>query len=476
MLVHKFDFLNVKNFPQISILLMSLILAFLFPVLINFLPPGLIIGITIAPALMAISWAKLNLASVFLIILSSGLIPAQLAPPIPLLGGAIRIADVYLFFLVGITLLKILFKDKNTVTKSNQIWYPLIFIFFMVLFSLITAIFGFHNPTKFIAYELRVYLYWLFTLVVFHSINTKKALNEFLTLLTLFSIVMSIAVILQSVTGIAILQNANVGLLDNAGSIDREINRSTFGGFQYFPIFCLFIALAKITTSSDLKISSLPSLAIYIFGQLVTFGRGVWAATFLGALILGFFTGIKGLTKLLVAGCLLLILVVALLQIFKPAYIDAVYARFTSLDREVQGGESLEWRLSENRFALKKIMAHPISGIGLGGEYQPIRNKLMSPEQTRMMHNSYLYIILKFGLLGILFPIWLLIAVCYEGNRLLKITTGDNRFIVMAAVCSFFVPVLTSFTQPEWMEHTGVLFFSSICGILLAIKKLYDHS
>lgn len=460
-----------KGIQAISLLAVSV----LFGAAAALLPFWLVLAILFLPIMIMIATSKPVWAAMILLLISSGLIPEKFTPTLPFLGGAIRSADLLLAILIFLYFARAaLIKSTE---KANPVLIPIYFYLGIAAISVALAFGIFNNQPKYIAYEARVVIYWFFALVVAQSIRRKQDLDTAVALILVVSAALSIAVIVQSITGWQLLSLARVEVLDNAGVVDTSITRSTYGGFQNFAIFSMVVVLAKISNKTIKNIVAVPLLILFSTGLIVTFGRGVWAASILAVIVLAGMMGMKGAIRIGLIGLLASTLLLAGAFVIRPHLIEAVSARVLSINRDLDGGESWRWRQDENSFAIRKIAKYPVTGIGLGGEYQPIRNRLMSPEQTRMMHNSYLYIILKFGALGILFPIWFTLAVWLESRRLSKISaTSVDRSLAMAIGASLWVPVLTGFTQPEWMEHTGVLFLATLAGLLIALAKLSKKS
>jgi len=411
-------------------------------------------------------------AVLLLLLFASGLIPPQLTPNLPLLGGTIKAEDLFLLLLVLLTAFRVILTVDRSNLWGSSLIRPLYFFFLLVVLSLITAVLFNGNQLKYIAYEFRVCIYWLFGIVLAFELKAEKSVRLAVNFIVSLSVILAIVVIIQSFTGWQILSNSRVEFLDSAGVVSSGVSRSTFGGYQNFVVLSILIVLAKLSEGEVKPIWAVPVLLILVAGIVVTFGRGVWAAAFLSTVVMAIGLGRKHLIRIATFGIAISLIFLIVVISAKPELLEAVVQRFSSVEREMQGGESWRWRQAENEFALAKIGKSPISGIGLGGEYQPIRNRFMSPEQTRMMHNSYLYLILKLGLLGIVFPIWFCVAIWVECRRLAKLPYMKKyRTIVIAVGAALLMPVLTGVTQPEWMEHKGVLFMASIFGIVASLSR-----
>lgn len=461
----------MREYRAENFALVFLISALFFGVAVAFLPYWMflalaVFGLMVISAFFAPTWAVL-----LLLLLASGLVPPQLTPNLPLLGGTIKAEDLFLLLLVLMTFFKVFIKENN-VWRSSII-KPIYFFGFLVVLSLLVGVLFFNNQIKYVAYEFRVCAYWLFGIVLAVHLKSEKDIIVTVKFVVFISLILAIVVIVQSITGWHILASARVENLDSAGFVSTEVSRSTFGGYQNFVVLSILIVLSMLSEREIRPVLAVPVLLILVSGIVVTFGRGVWGAAFISVVVMAIGLGWKNFVRIssssIVIGLMLLIVVFSV----KPVLLDAVIQRVSSVEREINKGESWGWRQAENEFALVKISKYPIAGIGLGGEYQPIRNRFMSPEQTRMMHNSYLYLILKFGLAGIVFPIWFCFAVWYECRRLVLVNSlSKYRTLVISIGAAMLMPVLTGFTQPEWMEHKGVIFMATLFGLLVSIARL----
>jgi len=97
----------------------------------------------------------------------------------------------------------------------------------------------------------------------------------------------------------------------------------------------------------------------------------------------------------------------------------------------------------------------------------------MPIDQVRVIHNGYLYLALKFGVLAWLFPAWLGFISVRKFLRLRReqLLSPRAEAAMMAVFVTVFVPFMTSATQFEWMFHTGVAFFSFSFAALSLIER-----
>jgi len=417
---------------------------------------------SIVPIFIILSCLKFRLATLVMLFFTSGLIPEQLTPSFPVAGGVVRVEELFLGFLSLILIFKLGLKVDRF--RSNSLCYPIYFFFTLVAISLFIAI-GNQNKLKFILTEFKFTLYWIYAFILSITIKDKKGLTTTVDFIVLLSVILAIVVVFQSFTGIRIL---NHGMLNELVTVDEAIqgiNRSTFGGFQAFVVFSFVLTLNRLVKREIYPLIAIPVLIVISLGLLVTFGRGVWAVTFVSIFIASIWLGRKYFVLIWVILGLTGIVLGMLLFIIKPELVNAAYARMTSIGAELERGSSYDWRRIENEWALKSIQKHPIIGLGLGGEYKPQQARFMGEHESRTIHNSYLWIALKFGLFGLIFPVWLCSLLLLKAKRI-----GNTLAISIGA--AFLNPILVGYTQMEWSSISGVLFMATMVGLLIILDQL----
>jgi O-antigen ligase len=118
------------------------------------------------------------------------------------------------------------------------------------------------------------------------------------------------------------------------------------------------------------------------------------------------------------------------------------------------------WREIEDYNICASIRAHPILGIGLGGEYtESVANADISqlyPDYRRWPHNSVLGLMLLAGVLGFT-AIWLLhAAVVFLAVRSYRFARGpEDRVAAIACIASTIACITTAFgdTGPNFIQY-----------------------
>jgi O-antigen ligase len=213
-----------------------------------------------------------------------------------------------------------------------------------------------------------------------------------------------------------------------------------------------------------------------VAGLAVQFGRGVWVAAAAGLIIsAAIFRGVAGILRVVTVGILVISLVVGAAAIFKPRMAEALLARAVGIGAEIESGGSYGWRKAENSAAMARLERSPLTGTGLGGDYKQTFSAEGSFKiETSYIHNAYLYFPLKMGLLATLIPLAFVVAFVVtirQGQLRHRGPTADPALV--AALCgAFAVPVITSYTQPEWVNPLGIAAFAVLMGLALLYRQM----
>ena len=412
---------------------------------------------SLVPIFIVLACLKFRIAVLVMLVLASGLIPKQLTPTLPMLGGRFRAEDMFLALLIGIGFVRLMMGiDKF---KKHNLWYPLYYFSALVVCSLLVA---FLNNNKFywIVFELRGLCYWFFAMLLVISIKDKKQFNTVVNFIVMLSALVAAAATFQSITGIHILTNNLFSSLFTGSSVDSNVNRSFLGGFGTFVAFSFVLTFARLVRNEIAFSIGFPVLLVLLCGIIVTFGRGFWIVTLVTVFISSVWLGWKSFIKIWTAMLIIIFTIASFSSLLLPDYFDAVINRAASVSSEIDSGESWGWRKHETAWGLKTIKQNPFIGIGLGGEYLPpmIGNKSETP--SPIPHNSYIGLALKFGLAGLIFPVWLTIAVLLRAKKL-------NTTLSIAIGSSFMNPVLVGYSQMEWAHMFGIMFMATMVALLI---------
>lgn len=457
----------------VAVLMLSLIFGLASAVL----PYWFLIAVLFLPVFFGLAWIWPELGIIGVMALLFGIVPYWLMPQVPFAGGQLQASELAFFGLLIIIAIQATLRTGNWARGLRIYAWPIGLLLVLALVSSISAYFFFENKLKDILYEARIFIYWLIVPAVVVVLDSRKKLDRFLVALLALGVLLASMVLIQSFTGLTLLSARSAAVeLSTANEVYSDVVRSSLGQGVYVILFSLFLLIARYLLKVAKPLAYAPLIVVLAAGVLSTFGRGVWVASAIGALFMGLLVGEKGIFKILLGGTVVVLVAAVLLSVSRPQMLNALSDRVMSIDTKVvQQDESLVWREIEREYAYKKISQYPF-GIGLGGDYQPIRNRQMKPEQTRYIHNSYLYLALKLGLIAIVIPFWVSWLMYANGRRLMRdMKDARHRATVAAVVAAFMLPNITSFTQPEWMDHPGVAFMGIMIGLMGVLNNLYGE-
>ena len=414
---------------------------------------------SLVPVFAIIAFIRFRWAVLLLLFIASGFIPKPLLPSFSVAGGVVRAEDLLLVLLLVACFVRVFIKKNQFV--NNSVYYPFYFLFLLSVLGMIIAL-GYHNKTSFMLIELRIICYYTYAFLLPISMQNKKDLDGILKFVVVLSVAISITVILQSFTGVQLRSYGDVETLITADSAQHGVMRSRFGGLIFMAVFSFIYTLTKLIRKEMPTWIGLLILSIIGLSVIVTFGRAAWIGSIVSILIVSIWLGRYSFVKiwsLLIA--LAFVGALAALAV-QPNFLDAVVSRAFSIDKEIESGSSYEWRRRENYFAIKKIKEYPFFGIGIGGKFrEPQKDEIMDKYAEHFLHSSWLWFVLKFGVVGILFPIWLVIVVLHKAKQL-------NTSLSIAIGSAIIAPVVVGQTQMEWTTPFGILGITTMIGLLVA--------
>jgi hypothetical protein len=137
--------------------------------------------------------------------------------------------------------------------------------------------------------------------------------------------------------------------------------------------------------------------------------------------------------------------------------------------------------LDENRQALGAIANNPALGVGIGGEYKEYtgsRGREVAKGEFTYIHNSYLGLAVKLGVLGFIVPFWIFRNVWQEWKRhkpQLYARVSGYQLNIAAAFSALTMYLINGLTQPEWLRLGGLIVLSLLLALILAASRHLDN-
>jgi O-antigen ligase len=228
-----------------------------------------------------------------------------------------------------------------------------------------------------------------------------------------------------------------------------------------FAVIVAGVAVWMTTAQRWIRWLSLLIVVFFTLSLILTFSRGYWIGTIVGIAIL-FLVARPGERRKLVqlsliggiGGVGLMFLVFP--KIFYDLALTIINRFFTSaLALE---DKSVANRVAESEVVWKLISRNPIAGAGLGSEISYFHLLRQSTQHTYYMHNAYLYLWFKLGLIGLVVFLTAFVSKIKAGYTWLKTCGDDTRRVpVMAALAILVAMMEITITSPQFYARDSIL-------------------
>jgi hypothetical protein len=145
------------------------------------------------------------------------------------------------------------------------------------------------------------------------------------------------------------------------------------------------------------------------FSLVFSLGRAVYLST-ASALFFNLFIYFRRMGGIRIIGRLLLVLAVVAIVVFMTVWVsEGVQARVRQIFGNPEGNVGDRWRMTELRNSWEAIKRHPFFGLGFAQRYpltsidpEMLRHRQRKQLPLTLVHNSYIVIMLKTGVPGVL--------------------------------------------------------------------------
>jgi O-antigen ligase len=353
--------------------------------------------------------------------------------------------------------------------------------------------------------ELRPVAFYGVSILTALAITRTSQLNTLLVGMFILADVIVGAIVLQQFAGAGRLllpgmDDWQVVQVDLTGTTDLESSTTVagIGGVRIVPpahvLLFLVMVLAFIRMVAPHVRPAVRAVyaAEFVFingGLLLTYTRGQWIASIvslvLACLLLPRAAQVRIAQGLLAAGGVVAFGVLLFAAGLEPpgnvgTYGGALVSRALSafnLDQTL-ASPSLQWRAFETEQALNALLEAP-QGVGLGSAYRPVTTfageaaGYQGPEPlNRFVHNSYLYIAVKTGVLGLGVFLWFCVAFIARSGRLLRRTPETSeRWLVLAVLATFVGVMQWSITEANFMQTGSTAVVGLMVGIVMSVSR-----
>ncbi len=393
-------------------------------------PDGTALALAVAglglPCLWLV-WRRPEIGLLGLVFLTSGFIPANTID-VRLPVGGLDARDLVFLAVGGLVLLRALLRHDLTV-RWRWVGTALAVFWGLAGLSALYALFFRNVEPQWVFSELRPLAYYGTFFLVALAIRRRNQIMALLIGLFVLADLTAATLVIQELFGRD--NPVLAAMTGGAWILFREDDPSIgFGGLRIIPpghvlTYAVSIIAFCLLLSQDvrpLKRALLALQFIFLNAALVfTYSRAQWVASVIALALVALLLPSLSKVRLVRYG---LAVTIALLigyslvgtevqaTVGDRPFVNAVAVRATSLltPAETLESGSLQWRLFETDASMQSISQHPLLGVGLGGVYRDVT--LLRGEAaagytgslrfTRFVHNSYLYLAVKMGLLGLL--------------------------------------------------------------------------
>lgn len=467
-------FVDHKFYP-VSFTLYLLIFGFFVGSIISLSSPFLVILIIIACPLFIFSILKPEIGILVITILTSSIIFEEGLPLIPIAIGSLHLADVLLLILLCKIPYKVISDSKFRLVKTPMV-KPLLVFYLVALFSSFIAIVYFSVDINIVLRKFRHVTYYLIFFVVINLIREKKQIKFLLIGLFSIATVVSITMIIQAIVGEPPkLMPGRVETLITLGEMQHGVTRIIPPGETLVYIMFLTMVCVVVFKKVDIHlVSHIFITALLGIGLILTFARNCWISILFSLVIFTFLTSKKYKFKFISVILVLIMIGVSLLIFSSPGskvtgIITSTSNRMQSLltGKEILYSSSLEDRYIEIEHAVDRIFQYPIFGIGLGNSF--IQDERWPDDKGIYIHNSYLWILMKMGIIGFVPFLWLFVTFLIRG--FINWRNIDDRFlkaVVIGFTLSCLGLMITNMVAPKFMEWRAI----TIIGIIFGLNEI----
>jgi len=442
--------------------------AVLAGLMVSVLPYWFIIATATVPLFFALAAWRIEYGVLAVLALASGIVDEAFLPAL----SPLRAADLAFFAVCAIVVVSGSNLSKGFHPGEWKLWIPFTAFLLLVPVSVIYAHFFQDVALKDVLGEGRHLMYLLLLPMVVAVLTSRERIHRFIVGLLFLGLLFSVGQMVQGIFHVRIFGDA--GRLFTAETLGVKAygitSSSTVGINLVVFALCMvatWYALKKIRAITFLLLSAAFAIAI-----LFTFGRTTWGMTLLQ---MGVVVGLLGLRK---SGTMLIWSMVGLSLAFgaliavKPAMLDALVVRATSIEREIESGSSAAWRYYEVAEVTPVIVASPILGIGLGAAYRRPAPSDTFREQVRYIHSGYLYMVSKLGVPALSLFLWcLLVVLTWSWHGARNEIDAERRGAHAAIGAGIVGLLLAAVTEPHFMRDASIAYLGVLLGLATVLRR-----
>ncbi|MDD5529974.1 MAG: O-antigen ligase family protein [bacterium] len=374
--------------------------------------------------------------------------------------------DICLFIIIFSLLLRYFLKEKISILTSPLDWTVTIFLFISVISCMVGYFRG--NSITDIPWDFRPYFYiFAFYFLFLCTIKNQKDLESFVwTGIVVFGMIGSIWGIYESVSGSYMAVETKRVAFQRLRSPHEVI---------YPMSFVLTLSMFLISSDIKKKLILVSSMILSGTAMLLSLARGSWIAFIIGSIFIFILISHNyGINKMRTGILLFTFLCIISILFLGTQNTEGIKERAFSTFK-FEKDVAILARILESKEAFKLFVAHPFFGVGLGYTYH-FFDPIVGNIQVLYIHNSYLYILTKMGLLGLSALILMLWCFIAKGTRSIKKVKEDfPKAVLIGSLGAIVVLIVKSFTTYHLNTPTVTTFVGVIMGIIAFIIGTYGR-
>lgn len=435
------------------------------------------IGILLVPILLVILFKAPELLLLAMLVYTSGLTPSQFNPYINLGVGHFQISDLILISMLGVAGFRIVTERSFQFRKTPLDWAIILYCL-AVFWGIYTSVTQYGTTFSDTTYEARIMLTYSVFFAVTQLLRKPDQIKRLVIGIFIIGMIVSVLLILQVLTGF------NLSFVPSSYFRVDNLTRAYHPGF--YAVFITMMMLVSLIAARKMELRTLSLwLAVVMLGLSITIslGRNIVFSTLIaiGTLVILLRQAER---RRLILSIFAIVFIAALLfgilGALNPssallAYPSALMGRLFHLVETdpLSPNETLLWRVEETGYAWDQIEEHPFFGIGL---FTPYRPPFFEGDTLQAyIHNGYLWVWLKTGLIGLLSFLFLIFGFVLHGFlNWKKVQDPFLRSITLGASLIIFAMAFSNFVAPILIESFNLAFFAVTIGIgesILAMKS-----
>ncbi len=460
--------------------------------------PQLVLGIVSGVVYLFLAFRLPEYAILLLLAITSSIINPDYLPVLHLSSISFQIPDLLLGVLLLVTFLRMTSPSRHGFYPS-PLFVPLLLFTLALVIGVLNAILIHGMSMNAVMRNVRPLIQWLLLIPVVQLVDSEQAVKRLIVGLCGLGVLFVAGIIIHDLVPsfpdmILPVNDPTLVTVDSEiGGVNRVYLDADRLLYVMIPIALAWLALnsgaigqAALQSARTRPIETagmLIALGLAVFWLLRSFQRNYWGTAALNVVLL--FLLLTGRQRLRLVRHLLplaLIGVVAalVLAMAMPQAVDrlvgASVGRAASLDPTTLATDSsIQWRESEIQYAMVQVVHSPIIGIGIATPYRPplVVEESGSYLLDYFVHNTYLWLMVMMGLVGLIPFLWLCLA--FTARALVKQRTIRDpilRGFVLGLGVAFVGILIGNFVGPSLILRWSQAMYPGLIGIVEVIYRL----